>query len=83
MTAELAGVETLRTDFISNVSHEMKTPLSVINNYGQLLQSSGLTDSERREYAAATAAATRLSEMITNILNTIIDFVSFRVFVKL
>ena len=69
MTAELAGVETLRTDFISNVSHEMKTPLSVINNYGQLLQSSGLTDSERREYAAAiTAAATRLSEMITNIL---------------
>ena len=69
MTAELAGVETLRTDFISNVSHEMKTPLSVINNYGQLLQSSGLTDSERREYAEAiTASATRLSEMITNIL---------------
>ena len=69
MTAELAGVETLRTDFISNVSHEMKTPLSVINNYGQLLQSSGLTDSEREQYAAAmTAAAARLSEMITNIL---------------
>ena len=69
MTAELAGVETLRNDFISNVSHELKTPLSVINNYGQLLQSKGLTDSEREEYAAKiTAASSRLSELITNIL---------------
>ena len=69
MTAELAGVETLRTGFISNVSHELKTPLSVINNYGQLLQSGGLTQSERTEYAAAiTAAASRLSELISNIL---------------
>ncbi len=69
MTAELAGVETLRTDFISNVSHELKTPLSVINNYAQLLQSKELTDSEREEYAAAiTAASSRLSELIANIL---------------
>ena len=69
MTAELAGVETLRTDFISNVSHELKTPLSVINNYAQLLRSKGLSDSEREEYAAAiSAASSRLSELIGNIL---------------
>ena len=69
MACELASVETLRTDFIANVSHEMKTPLSVIQNYGTLLQSPDLSEENRVEYAKAiTEASRRLADMMTNIL---------------
>ncbi len=69
MAAELGGVETLRTDFIANVSHELKTPLAAINNYGTLLQSPGMSESERIEYAKAiTENSRRLANLITNIL---------------
>ena len=69
MAEELGGVETLRTDFIANVSHEMKTPLTVMQNYGTLLQSPDLTEEKRLEYAKGiTDASRRLSEMMTNIL---------------
>lgn len=69
MAQELSGVETLRTDFIANVSHELKTPLSVMQNYGTLLQRPGLPERERMEYAQAiTAASRRLAALITNIL---------------
>lgn len=69
MAEELAGVETLRSDFISNVSHEMKTPLAVIKNYGTLLQTPNLSEEKRVEYAhGVTEAVHRLSSMITNIL---------------
>ena len=53
MAEELSGVETLRTDFIANVSHEMKTPLAVMQNYGTLLQTHGLSEEKRIEYAKA------------------------------
>lgn len=69
MAEELSGIETLRTDFIANVSHEFKTPLAVIQNYATMLQSPGLSEEQRTEYArSVTLAARRLSELITNIL---------------
>lgn len=69
LAGELAGVETLRTDFIANVSHELKTPLAVIQNYGTMLQSSELSDEKRIEYAKAIAGQSRrLADLITNIL---------------
>ena len=69
MTAELAGTETLRTDFVANVSHELKTPLAVMGNYATMLQRPGLTEEERCEYAKAISeAARRLAQLITNIL---------------
>ena len=69
MAQELSGVETLRTDFIANVSHEMKMPLAVMQNYGTLLQSPDLPEEKRIEYAKAiTDASRRLADMMTNIL---------------
>lgn len=69
MTEELSGMETLRTDFIANVSHELKTPLSVIQNYGTMLQQPDLPEKERLEYVkTVTEAARRLANLITNIL---------------
>lgn len=69
MTEELGSVETLRTDFVSNVSHEMKTPLAVMQNYSTLLQSPDLTEAERMDYAKAISHECRkLADLMTNIL---------------
>ncbi len=69
LAEELGGVETLRTDFIANVSHEMKTPLAVMQNYGTLLQTPDLSEEKRVEYAKGiTDGARRMADMMTNIL---------------
>lgn len=69
MTEELSSIETLRTDFVSNVSHELKTPLSVLQNYGALLEEPNLTEEKRIEYAKSINRVTRhLSDLISNIL---------------
>ena len=69
MAEELSSVETLRTDFISNVSHEMKTPLAVMQNYGTLLRTPDLPEEKRIEYAkGVTDSSRRMADMMTNIL---------------
>ena len=69
MVDELSSIEILKNDFVSNVSHEIKTPLAVIQNYATLLQESSLTEQQRREYADVIFnAAGQLSVLVTNIL---------------
>ncbi len=69
MTAELQGTETLRTDFIANVSHELKTPLAVMANLSTMLQQPGISNQDRIEYAKAIShSSRRLAALITNIL---------------
>lgn len=69
MAEELSSTEMLKNDFVSNVSHELKTPLAVIQNYATILQSEELSESERKEYAQRIGqAAERLSVLVTNIL---------------
>ena len=69
MAEELSGTETLRTDFIANVSHELKTPLAVMGNYATMLQRPGITEEEKNDYAKSISeAARKLAQLITNIL---------------
>ena len=69
MVEELGSIETLKTDFVSNVSHEMKTPIAIIKNYAQLLRTGHASEEQWREYAGnIEQAAARLSSLIGNIL---------------
>ncbi len=69
MTSQLAGMEILRNDFISNVSHEFKTPLSAIEGYATLLQAKNITEEKKQFYASKIVYNTkRLSELTGNIL---------------
>lgn len=69
MVEELGSIETLKIDFVSNVSHEMKTPIAIIKNYAELLKTGHITDEQRKEYAESIeGAAVRLSNLISNIL---------------
>lgn len=69
MVEELSGIETLKTDFIANVSHELKTPLAVMQNYAELLKDPDLPAAKRAEYAHAIGCtARRLAGLISNIL---------------
>ena len=69
MVEELGSIETLKTDFVSNVSHEMKTPIAVVKNYAELLQKENLEEAKRIEYAQGIKEASiRLSGLISNIL---------------
>lgn len=69
MIEELGSIETMKTDFVSNVSHEMKTPIAVIKNAAQLLQMEGAAGENAAEYLENIGdAAERLSNLITNIL---------------
>ncbi len=69
MTEDLGSTEMLQSDFVSNVSHEIKTPLGAIEGYATLLQNSECTDEERKRYTEKILFNTRrLSELVGNVL---------------
>ena len=70
MVKELSNTETLRNDFISNVSHEFKTPLSAIEGYATLLQDERLSKEEQATYISRILENTsRLSKLTQSILS--------------
>lgn len=69
MAQELNSTEILQTDFVSNVSHEFKTPINAIEGYTTLLQGCETLDEEQQEYVEKILFNTkRLSELVSNIL---------------
>ncbi|MHB9291749.1 putative Sensor histidine kinase RcsC [Hollandina sp. SP2] len=69
MAEELASIEILKNDFIAGVSHEIKTPLAVIQSYAAALQNEALDPEERREYIKTIiTSAQKLSALVSNIL---------------
>ncbi len=69
MTRELAGNEMFKSDFISNVSHEIKTPLSIIQSYTKALKDGYAAPEQREQYMdTILTASENLNAMITNIL---------------
>lgn len=69
MVEELSSTEMLKNDFISNISHEIKTPLAVIQNYITLMQDDTLSAEQRKEYADTIYHATeQLTALVTNVL---------------
>lgn len=61
----------LRTEFVSNVSHELKTPLSLIRMFAESLREGWVSDGQRREYYDVI---TRESERLTGLINNVLDF---------
>ena len=70
MARELKTNETLKNDFISNVSHEFKTPLSVIQSYSKSLRRNDLDSKTRKHYEEVLDSnIKKLTNLTSNILS--------------
>ncbi len=69
MLVEISSLENMRNDFIADVSHEIKTPLSVVQGYADLLQNKNLSEEKRSEYIfSLSQSIDSLTNLVTNIL---------------
>ncbi len=69
MVKDLGSLESLKKEFIDNVSHEIKTPISSIQGFTQLLRDNSLSEGEKIEYLdVIEEEANRLLNLTTNML---------------
>lgn len=75
MVKELRSIEEIQKDFVDNVSHEFKTPITSIQGFAQLLQGDNITDAERKEYAGIILEE---SNRISNLSNKMLKLSSIQ-----
>jgi signal transduction histidine kinase len=69
MAKELSSIETLRSDFINNISHEFKTPIVSIRGFARRLKKNSLTEAQRNEYLdIIVSESERLTRLSSNVL---------------
>jgi len=69
MAKELSGIETLRADFVSNISHEFKTPVASIRGFAKRLLKGNLTEEQRIEHLKIIVnESERLTRLSSNVL---------------
>ncbi|RWS42797.1 sensor histidine kinase [Bacillus mycoides] len=69
MTEELNAMEKMRQEFVSNVSHEIQSPLTSIKGFARALQEDNLSDEKRKHYLTIIETeSTRLSKLSQNLL---------------
>ena len=70
MVAELDGMDYMRKDFMSNVSHEIKTPIAAITGFTEILLDGSIDESERQEYLEViNKESMRISRLCENMLH--------------
>lgn len=70
MIEEMSSIETLRDDFVSNISHEFKTPIASIHGFAKLLKKENLPEESRQEYLdIIISESERLSIEIINFIS--------------
>ncbi|PQZ53433.1 MULTISPECIES: envelope stress sensor histidine kinase HitS [Bacillus] len=69
MTEELNAMEKMRQEFVSNVSHEIQSPLTSIKGFARALQDNNLSEEKRKHYLTIIETeTTRLSKLSQNLL---------------
>jgi len=69
MVKELSNIETLRSDFVSNISHEFKTPIASIRGFARRLKKDSLSEQQRNEYLdIIISESERLTRLSSNVL---------------
>ena len=69
MVAELDGMDYMRKDFMSNVSHEIKTPIAAITGFTEILLDDNIDENERQEYLEVINKESMISRLCENMLH--------------
>ena len=74
--AELAGAETFRREFLTNISHDLRTSLTMIRGYAEMVRDISWEDAEQRERDLSVII--RESDRLTGLVNDILEYTALQ-----